>query len=286
MRARAIQLLFLCSVAACDEPSEGADAAPAPRSPSRPDPSPVPPGERVESGRIYVPMYSHVYTRSGETQDLAVTVSIHNVSVERSLVLESVRYYDTRGKLLEEFVDEASMLEPLETVEFFVPTDDARGGSGANVVVTWGADAPMVAPLVEAVMVQWGQTNRAFAFTTRGLEVSREGTLPDEQSEVKRTETGGKRASQTVVELPGTAADLSGAPIAISLSTAGLTVDGDATEFSALRAKMDELAGSTPDATVTITAEDAVAHGQLVEVLDVLEAAGFSRIAFAKRSQD
>lgn len=140
------------------------------------------PRARVTSGRLYLPTYSHIYVREGVAEDLAVTLSIRNVSVDRTLVLESVRYYDTGGKLLEELMAAPAVLQPLETVEFFISTNDQRGGSGANAIVGWHADSPIVPPLVEAVMVRSISANQAYSFTTRGIELPTDQALPQTQA--------------------------------------------------------------------------------------------------------
>lgn len=152
----------------------------APRTPAQPTAKPTRPSELVTSGRLYVPIYSHIYVQKGHAADLAVTVSVRNVSMHRSLVLESVRYYDTSGKLLEDFLDGEATLQPLETVEFFVATEDQRGGSGANVVATWHSDSLVTKPLVEAIMVYSQGSNQAYAFSTRAIEIPADSPAPNE----------------------------------------------------------------------------------------------------------
>ena len=159
---------------ATDSGSEGA----APREPAEPTAVSEPSLARVSTGRLYLPTYSHIYARGGVADDLATTVSIRNVSTARSLVLESVDYYDTSGKVIERFVPGDVVVRPLETVEFFIATEDKRGGSGANVVVAWHADSPVVRPLVEAVMVRSVGTNQAYAFSTRAIEIPNDVPLP------------------------------------------------------------------------------------------------------------
>lgn len=138
--------------------------------------------ERVNSGRVYVPSHSHIYTKDGTPQDLAVTLSIHNVSIERELVIDEVKYYGTSGKLLEEYLAKPIVLAPLQTVEYFVPIQDRRGGSGANFVVGWHADSPVVRPLVEAVMVHT-QGPQGFAFVSTGIEIPLDAELPKEEAQ-------------------------------------------------------------------------------------------------------
>jgi len=134
---------------------------------------------RALSGRIYVPIYSHIYVDEGEAEDLGVTLSIRNVSTERTLVLNMVAYYDTSGKLIEDYLNKDVIMGPLETIEYFVRVTDRRGGSGANFIVSWRADSPLVKPLTEAVMVRTRTGNQAYAFTTRGLEIPEGASLPD-----------------------------------------------------------------------------------------------------------
>lgn len=158
-------LLFLGT--GCEPPEREA----APRSPARPNTNAPRPAQLGASGYLYLPIYSHIYVQNGIAEDLAVTVSVRNMSMHDPLVVESVRYYDTRGKSLGDFLEAEAIVGPLETIEFFVPTDDQRGGSGANVVVAWHAESEVVEPLVEAVMVHSYNANKAHSFTTRALEV-------------------------------------------------------------------------------------------------------------------
>lgn len=160
---------------------EDVGTAVAQRQPAEPKPLDAPRVERVSEGRLYLPIYSHIYARGGAPDDLAITISVRNVSTERVFVLESVQYYDTSGKLLENFLEAQAEIKPLETVEFFIPTDDQRGGSGANVIVAWHAESPVLKPLVEAVMVRAVGANQAYAFSTRAIEIPADAPMPAAQ---------------------------------------------------------------------------------------------------------
>ena len=107
------------------------------------------------SGAVYAPAYSSLFGGAGRARiDFAVTLSIHNVSADRPVVLEAVVYYDTAGKAVENYLPRAVALKPFGTIQFFVPRDDVRGGTGANFVVRWRASAPRAeAPHVETVMI-------------------------------------------------------------------------------------------------------------------------------------
>lgn len=119
---------------------------------------------------VYVPVYSSIYWGLDSKQslvELAATVSVRNVSPRYPLVLDSVRYYDSAGKQVREYVSVPSELAPLATVEFVIQQRDAAGGPGANFLVQWSGSPDMNEPLVEAVMV--GQTgNAGISFTSAG----------------------------------------------------------------------------------------------------------------------
>jgi len=129
------------------------------------------------SGRIYLPTYSHIYSRGGGAEDLATTISIRNVSTHQGVELDKVSYYDTEGHLIEDFLDQRVRVAPLGTVEFFIPALDQRGGSGANVVVSWHAESPVARPLVEAVMLR-SSGSHAYAFSSRGVDIRSDTRLP------------------------------------------------------------------------------------------------------------
>jgi hypothetical protein len=175
---RALSLVAIGILACEAAPPQGDPAARVPTQPPAvvlADPDLA--GQRVASGRLYVPTYSHIYVLDGEAEDMAVTLSIRNVSIDHEVVLDRVTYYDTHGKLLQEYLQGSIVLAPLETAEYFVATRDRRGGSGANFVVSWHADSPVVRPLTEAVMVRT-EGSRAFAFSTRGIDIRNDAALP------------------------------------------------------------------------------------------------------------
>jgi hypothetical protein len=119
---------------------------------------------------VYVPVYSSIYVPVGHphvTVELAATVSLRNVSPRDSLVVESVRYYDSQGKHVRDHVAQPGELAPLASVEFVVPMSDTTGGPGANFLIDWSGPAGIDAPLVEAIMT--GQSgNAGISFTSLG----------------------------------------------------------------------------------------------------------------------
>ncbi len=123
------------------------------------------------SGSFYVPVYSSVSMSQGKLRaDFSVTLSIHNVSEARPLVLRRIAYFDTSGKMVESYLKAPVALKPFSTIEVFVPTTDIRGGTGANFVVDWAASGEIAEPVIEALMVG-GIGSGHYAFTTQGRPV-------------------------------------------------------------------------------------------------------------------
>ncbi len=120
---------------------------------------------------VYVPCYSHIY-HGIKTRpiDLTITLSVRNTDPEKAVTLTAVDYYDTSGKLLKKHLDKPLKLEPLMTVEYIVAQTDTSGGSGANFLVRWSADAPVSPVLVESVMIGTS-AQQGISFTSRGKPV-------------------------------------------------------------------------------------------------------------------
>jgi hypothetical protein len=130
------------------------------------------PGETLGVfGGFYIPVYSSVSMSQGKLRaDFSVTLSIHNASETRPLVLRRIAYFDTGGKMVESYLKTPVALKPFATIEVFVPTTDVRGGTGANFVVDWAATAEIAEPVVEALMVG-GLGSGHYAFIAQGRPV-------------------------------------------------------------------------------------------------------------------
>ena len=114
----------------------------------------IPTENLAVSGAFYVPVYSSVSMSAGRLRgDFSVTLSIHNASETKPLVLKRVAYFDTAGKMVESYLKAPIALKPFSTVEVFIPTTDVRGGTGANFAVDWAATSEIAEPAVEALMV-------------------------------------------------------------------------------------------------------------------------------------
>lgn len=169
VNVRSLSLLLVLAFFGCNGPRTGPSGV-----------HPLPPSEGVSkrparassNGQtLYVPCYSHVYLQEGRSYDLSITLSLRNTSRTESLVIQSVEFYDSAGKLLKHFTDHETVLGPLATTEYFLKESDPSGGSGANFLVTWTSDRPIEIPIVQALMV--GTTgNIGVSFLTEGTVLS------------------------------------------------------------------------------------------------------------------
>ena len=117
---------------------------------------------------FYVPAYSNItYLNSEDPFYLSTTLSIRNVDQYNQIKITKVDYYETRGKLVVEFIDTAIILEPLESIMYFVPEKDKTGGSGANFIVEWSSEKCSNPPIVESIMIGRDPTE-GVSFTSRG----------------------------------------------------------------------------------------------------------------------
>ena len=126
---------------------------------------------------VYVPVYSHVYHNQGRPYLLEATLSVRNTDQTRPISVTSVRYYDTKGTMLEDFLKTPLQLAPLESAELLVEKKDKRGGAGANFIVEWSASQKVNEPIIEAVMVGiHGSGN--ISFVTHGRAISKQSDEP------------------------------------------------------------------------------------------------------------
>lgn len=84
---------------------------------------------------VYVAVYSSVQFGDPrlQTVQLSSTVSVRNVSPRHPVVLEFVRFYDSTGHHVRDYINSASELPALATVEFVVQRADTTGGPGARI---------------------------------------------------------------------------------------------------------------------------------------------------------
>ena len=77
---------------------------------------------RLVSGQtVYVPIYTHIYSGlKGRPFDLAATLSIRNTDPKQSIMIVSVEFYDTEGKLIENYLDTPLQLGVLASARYVI----------------------------------------------------------------------------------------------------------------------------------------------------------------------
>ena len=174
---RALHLASLALVVgglACNGPAPDIRSHGSASSRLKPLTTPLP--EPTVQKTAYVPVYSSIYLGvdvNHDMMELAVTLSIRNVSARQRLVLDHIRYYDSEGKFVREYLNTRSDLGPLASVEYVVQQLDRAGGPGANFLVQWTGPADIDEPLIEAVMIGNGG-NVGYSFTSAGRSIKNE----------------------------------------------------------------------------------------------------------------
>jgi hypothetical protein len=106
----------------------------------------------AEGQIVYVPIYSNIETDTGKTHPLYSILGIRNSDPERSIIITSASFYDGRGNLVKQYLDEHLELAPFVTRTFFVNKKSIRASSSAaNFIITWKSDAPVYEPIIDAV---------------------------------------------------------------------------------------------------------------------------------------
>ena len=147
--------------------SSEANTAPQEQPAATPAPEAGAPAKRVQGQMLYVPSYPRIYIRNEErTMSLAATLSIRNVSPSDSMTVTRVDYFDSGGELVRRYLEEPLTLSPLQSTSYVVGVGQAEGDAGASFLVTWSADRPTFAPLVEAVHVTT-QMSLGISFTSQ-----------------------------------------------------------------------------------------------------------------------
>lgn len=122
---------------------------------------------------VYVPVYSSIDIGfDKQVLDLSVTLSVRNVSAQKPLVVESVKYFDSAGREVRQYVSNPASLAPMATADFVVQRRDTSGGRGASFLVEWSSsDAEIDEPFIEAVMIGH-QGSAGVSFTSIGKVLS------------------------------------------------------------------------------------------------------------------
>jgi hypothetical protein len=121
---------------------------------------------------VYVPIYSHIYSGlKGRPFSLAATLSIRNTDPKHAITLVSVKYFDSDGKLVKEYLDKRTGLKAMATTRYILTEGDTTGGSGANFLVKWESAVKVNPPIIEAVMIGT-RSGQGISFVSRGQAIN------------------------------------------------------------------------------------------------------------------
>lgn len=120
---------------------------------------------------FYVPIYSDIYIDSDTRKVLlSATLSVRNTTLKKSLFINKIDYYDTKGAFVKAYLNKPIELPAMGTLNYIVEKEEDKGGSGANFIIEVEGIDDTVTPVIEAVMIG-NFSNKAFAFTTEGTPV-------------------------------------------------------------------------------------------------------------------
>jgi len=121
---------------------------------------------------VYVPIYSHIYSGTkARPFDLAAILSIRNTNLKSSIRLISVKYYDSEGQLVKEYLTAPIVLNALASTRYIIAERDKAGGSGANFIVIWASEEPVNPPIIEGVMIGT-RSGQGISFVSRGQVIA------------------------------------------------------------------------------------------------------------------
>jgi hypothetical protein len=120
----------------------------------------------------HVPVYSYTYAGpKSRPLDLTVTLSIRNTDISRSIVVDTIDYYGSDGRLIKKYVGRPLSIAPMAGQNFIIRQSDRSGGSNASFVVKWNAKKRVSPPIIQAVHIS-ATSGQGISFITSGRIIS------------------------------------------------------------------------------------------------------------------
>jgi hypothetical protein len=120
---------------------------------------------------VYVSIYSNVYVGPRATPlQLAGMLSIRNTDPRHTIIVTSVDYYDSGGRMIRSYLEEPLELGGLASTRYYIKEYDKEGGSGANFIVRWHSRKEVNVPIIEAIMTGAGR-GEGISFRCPGQEI-------------------------------------------------------------------------------------------------------------------
>lgn len=127
---------------------------------------------RSVGGTIYIPAFSNAFVSKSDKQPLATILVVHNVDPKSSITLTAVRYYGSDGQVIRTFSNAPIDLTSFQSSDFAIEIRKNTGGAGANFIVEWAAETPVVEPVANALMTG-GSGTQGLSFRTDGYVIER-----------------------------------------------------------------------------------------------------------------
>jgi hypothetical protein len=83
------------------------------------------------------------------------------------MYVTKIDYYDSEGKLIKKYIDQATKLTALQTHNYIVEFSEKQGGAGANFIIEWGYEQAVNPPIFECIMISTAN-NLGISFVTEG----------------------------------------------------------------------------------------------------------------------
>lgn len=127
--------------------------------------------ELSQGQKVYVPIYSHIYSGDRENPFLLTAIlSVRNTDPGHAITFTAVDYFDSDGKLLRRYLQKPAELGPLASIRYVVGESDKSGGSGAKFIVEWRAASKVNPPIMEGVMIGTNM-QQGISFVSRGQAI-------------------------------------------------------------------------------------------------------------------
>jgi len=124
--------------------------------------------KKVRGQVLYLPIYSNLPSHIDSALiDISAIIAVHNTDLQHNIKITNVLYFNTDGMLVKDFLKHNDItLNPLVTKTFYIPHED-KSGTGANFIVEWTSEKPVIEPLIESVMLN-AKGNQNISFSSLG----------------------------------------------------------------------------------------------------------------------
>jgi hypothetical protein len=120
----------------------------------------------VKGQSVYMPC-STSYMAGDHSFNVKATIFIHNTDPNQSINIVKMDFYNTSGKLVEQYLQQPLKLNPSAATYIHVKNHlTGKEGMAAHFVIQWQAETKVVEPLMRTLMLGSAGT-RGYSFTTQ-----------------------------------------------------------------------------------------------------------------------